>query len=126
MDNPALQLMVRPWSEIREFYARQGHAKDFSKLAPMLELVRAIEASHYAIGLYAWTSHWDLFIVQTPVEYPYHGPRLRISLLGENQLEFRYIDTPYKEKQWSRTVDGMDGFRRLESFIQQLHWFERV
>ena len=88
----------------------------------MVELVTAVDKSRYAEGLRAWTSHWDLCIVQAPEEYPYTGSYLRISPLRGNQLEFRYVDTPRKEKQWVRTVDGTEGFSRLESFLQQLHW----
>ena len=90
----------------------------------MDRLVRQIEASRYAQGLFPWMSHWTLYIAQTPVEYPYWGPCLRIELVeNETKMEFRYIDTHIKEKQWHRTVDSSDGFNRLERFIQALHWF---
>lgn len=89
----------------------------------MHELVRAIEASRYKDGLFGWTSANDLCIVQTPVTYPYDGPVLKISPASDGQLEFRYIDTHIKDKQWHRLVDGPAAFARLENFIKQLHWF---
>lgn len=36
---------------------------------------------------------YDLNIVQNEVVYPYDEPRLLISPLENNELEFRYIDT---------------------------------
>ena len=109
--------MTRPWDQIRDHYSKDA------RVAVMFELVTSIGNSRYAQGLHAWTSMYDLCVVQTPVEHPYRGPYLRISLRPGNQLEFRYVDTPTTEKQWTRTVDGGDGFGRLERFIEQLHWF---
>jgi hypothetical protein len=74
-------------------------------------------------GFFEWTSMYDLCIVQTPVTYPYSGPCLCISPGANGQLEFRYLDTIVDEKQWHKTVDGDEGFARLERFIDQLHWF---
>ncbi len=92
----------------------------------MLQLVIAIEKSPYAAGLFAWQSHWDLFIAQTYIDgHLYNGPRLKISPTANSceKVEFRYIDTLDEAKQWHRVVDGADAFARLESFIQQLNWF---
>ena len=89
----------------------------------MVKLVEKIQSSPYQKGLFAWTSMHDLCIVQTPVEYPYNGPYLRIAPIKNGELEFRYIDTAIEERQWHRVVDGAEGFVRLESFVKQLHWF---
>ena len=89
----------------------------------MAQLVHEIESSRYKEGLFAWTSAFDLYIVQTPVTYPYDGPYLKISPIRDGLLEFRYIDTPIEAKQWRRVVAGADGFARLERFLKQLHWF---
>ena len=113
--------LVKPWSEIRGYYAEMVSPEP--AVASMLKLVSAIESSRYAAGLFAWTSMLDLCIVQTPVSYPFAGPYLRISPCAHGQLEFRYLDTFVKARQWSRTVDGSEGFARLERFIDQLHWF---
>lgn len=90
----------------------------------MERLIRQIEASRYAQGLFPWMSHWTLYIAQTPVEYPDWGPYLCIDLIENGtKMEFRYVDTQIKERQWHRTVASSDGFNRLERFIQALHWF---
>ena len=122
--------MTRPWKSIRKRYAditaAQHEADSVLYFKAMLNLVTAIEQSRYATGLHGWTSMHDLYIDQTPVNYPYDGPRLKISPLHEGKLEFRYIDTPLEAKQWHRVVDQSEGFARLEKFLKQLHWFTTV
>ena len=112
--------MIRPWEEIQSFYATLG---DNESSRAMTQLVREIESSRYKEGLFAWTSMFDLCIVQTPVTYPYDGPYLKISPVNDGQLEFRYIDTRSEAKQWRRVVAGPDAFARLERLLEQLHWF---
>jgi hypothetical protein len=118
--------MVRPWNEIVRFYDKLlqkgwGNAKS---IPSMSNLVREIEKSPYAMGLFPWTSHTTLCIAQTYVEYPYNGPYLRITPLANDKIEFRYVDNIwFKEKQWSRIVAGVDAFARLDGFVRQLHWF---
>lgn len=89
----------------------------------MAQLVLEIESSRYEDGLFAWTSVFDLCIVQTPVTYPYEGAYLKISPIEDGQLEFRYLDTPIETKQWRRVVAGADGFARLERSLEHLHCF---
>ena len=113
--------MIRPWSEIRAYYASLPTTA--GSLQAIQKLVSEIDGSHYKDGLFAWTSVIDLCVVQTPISYPYNGPYLRISPLADGQLEFRYIDTAVKDRQWCRVVEGKAGFARLESFLEQLHWF---
>jgi hypothetical protein len=111
--------MNRPWGEIRQFYA----SFDVSPAKSMLAFVSAIEASRYAGGLHAWTSHLDLCITQRPVEHPYVGPMLRVAPDNLGSIEFRYTDTYIKGDQWHRTVAASEAFSRLERFLEQLHWF---
>jgi hypothetical protein len=113
--------LIRSWQEIRNHYTSLAGAGD--SIGAILKLIDEIESSPYNVGLFAWTSMHDLYIVQTPVEYPYNGPYLRISPIKNGELEFRYIDTTIEEQQWHRVVDGTNGFDRLERFIKQLHWF---
>jgi hypothetical protein len=113
--------MILPWKQIRQHYA--ATADSSAALKAMLNLVDEINTSPYADGLFAWTSMHDLCIAQTRVTYPYDGPYLRISPCNNGQIEFRYLDTSIVDKQWHRTVDGADAFRRLERFVNQLHWF---
>ena len=115
--------MIQPWDEISCWYREFADAG--SNVHGMLRLVEQIEASQYARGLYAWTSMLDLCIVQVPGTYPYDGPYLRISPLGDGTMEFRYVDTHIESRQWHRIVKKEDAFRRLERFIDQLHWVVR-
>ena len=91
----------------------------------MLRFVQKIERSDYACGLFGWTSHWDLYIVQTPVEYPYYGPSLKVTPMPHGKVLFRYRDTysESEERQWKRIVDADDAFARLERFLDQRRWF---
>jgi hypothetical protein len=77
--------MTKPWSEIARFYGQI----DTPCGRAMLALVSTIQGSRYVAGLFAWTSMMDLCIAQTPVEYPYHGPYLRISPISPDTVEFR-------------------------------------
>ena|SRR5215813_13025908 len=113
--------MIVPWERIRQHYAAIAHCGAAWKA--MLNLVDQITTSRYADGLFAWTSMNDLCIVQARVTYPYDGPYLRISPQADGQIEFRYLDTLAVDKQWHRTVAGNEAFRRLELFVNQLHWF---
>jgi hypothetical protein len=124
-------VMTRPWSDIRAFYEKLPRREP--GFDSMRNLVEEIIKSRYVSGIYAWTSMHTLCIVQTEVRYPYSGPRLMISPtddgtpfgrpLLDGKIAFRYIDTNIKDKQWHRTVEGKDGFARLEKFFYQLHWF---
>jgi hypothetical protein len=86
-------------------------------------LAQRIAQSPLANGLHAWTSMFDLCIVQIPVNYPFDGPFLRVSPITEDRIEFRYVDTLEKDKQWNRTVDTNQVWPRLIKFLDQLRWF---
>jgi hypothetical protein len=116
--------MIVPWKEISDRY-REVVESGQASARGMLRLVEQIKASPYARALYAWTSMHDLCIAQVSCTYPYDGPYLRISPRFDGTIEFRYIDTPIEAKQWHRLVKEEDAFRRLECFIDQLHWIVR-
>ena len=116
-----MNVLVRPWESIEAHY--ESVASRSAGGAHMVGLVRAIRQSSYSCGLYAWTSVLDLCIVQTPVDYPYAGPHLRISPQQGGTLDFRYLDTPDATKQWRRLVPGEAGFATLQQFLGQLGWF---
>jgi hypothetical protein len=115
------KLLIKPWEDICDYFRELAKLGD--SFEAMANLVRAIERSRYKEGIFGWTSMHDLCIVQTRVSYPHYEPYLRISPVSDGQLEFRYIDTSDEKKQWHRVVEGADGFHRLESFLEQLHWF---
>ncbi len=66
---------------------------------------------------------WDLCVVQSEVSYPDVGPYLRISAVSDADLEFRYIDTAFVDRQWVRVVPWDAAWDRLLVFLEQLHWF---
>jgi hypothetical protein len=115
--------MTRPWADIEDYYRQLAERSAPAK--GMLRLVERIRSSTYVRALFAWTSIPDLCIVQVPCTYPYDGPFLRISPQSDGSIAFRFIDTPFESKQWHRVVIEEDAFRRLERFIDQLHWVVR-
>lgn len=68
----------------------------------MLALVTYIAGSPLSQGIFGWTSLWELHIAQTKPTWPYNGPYLCISPRTDGMVEFRYIDTAEKSKQWDR------------------------
>jgi hypothetical protein len=117
--------MIRPWPEIREFYA--DFPAEILSSRMMLRLVEQILASRYATGIFGWTSHFDLKISQhVNVIHTDSYPYLHISVLHNGMLEFRYIDTPITELQWNRVVPEARAFAQLEHFFRQLHWFNDI
>ncbi len=113
--------MNKSWPEIVARYEHYtGHDP---AIREMLALSQHIATSPLASGLYAWTSMFDLCITQTVVTHPYDGPYLRVSPLRSGLIEFRYIDTLEKAKQWHRTIEATSAIPRLLNFLDQLHWF---
>ena len=115
--------MTEPWCKIVAFY--DDFLPDEPSVQAVGDVARHINHGRLRSGLFAWTSHMDLFITQMPVSYPYDGPRLGISPRFDGTVEFRYIDTWDEKKQWHRTVDGSDAIQRLHGFLDQLTWFPR-
>ena len=115
--------MTKPWPEIHAHYV--GHERDWRSIRALATLAQRISEGPLSGGLFAWTSMFDLCIVQTEVTYPYNGPLLRLSPVSEDQLEFRYEDTWDKAKQWHRTIDAEDAMPQLLRFLDQLRWFPR-
>ena len=113
-------MKTRSWDEIVAHYDRAPDSIGLRSLRALADQIRKTGLSH---GLCAWTSMWDLCIVQLEVEHPYEGPFLRVKPVGSGKLEFRYIDSIDFEKHWVRTVPAEDAWDRLLSFLDQLHWF---
>jgi hypothetical protein len=111
----------KPWPMIVAHYA--AHAERDPAMRAMFALVQRIESGPLAKGLCGWTSMFDLCITQKEVTYPYDGPFLKISPLADGRIEFRYIDTYHKDKQWHRSVEASDAIPRLLKFLDQLRWF---
>lgn len=113
--------MDKPWTNIVAQYAE--YAERGPAMLAMLALTQRIANSPLAQGLHAWTSMFDLCITQTEVTYPYNGPYLKVSPLPDGRVEFRYLDTQEKDKQWHRTVEATETVPRLLKFLAQLRWF---
>jgi hypothetical protein len=116
-----MTMMTQPWPQIVAHYEDYGGEQ--RSIRALAGLARQISESPLAKGLFAWTSMFDLCVVQTPVSYPYDGPLLRIAPVSEDRIEFRYLDTLDKAKQWHRTVDADQALPRLIKFLDQLRWF---
>lgn len=113
--------MIKSWDNIEDFYRTGSQTR--ADLKSMLSMVEGIMLSRYRDGLFPWTSMWNLCLAQHPVSYPYDGPYLLISPLFDGSIQFIYIDTPQKAKQWQRVMPENEAFARLENFFDQLHWF---
>lgn len=113
--------MIRKWDDICSHY--EQISSESNKFISIYNLVVSVRDSNYSNHIYGWTSVYDLNIVQNEVNYPYEGPKLLIRQFESNKLEFRYIDTYDAKRQWNRVYDGCDGFRKLEKFFFDLHWF---
>ena len=119
--------MTKSWQEIIARY--EAIDTPGRSIRAIAMLARQISESPLAAGLFAWTSMFDMCIVQQQVTYPYRGPFLRVSPANPgrgtfgDQVEFRYEDTPITADQWHRTVEADEVMPRLLKFLDQLHWF---
>lgn len=114
-------MMTQPWHQVVARY--EDYKSEQRSIRALGTLAWQISQSPLAEGLFAWTSMFDLCIVQTPVSYPYDGPLIRISPIEKERIEFRYFDTRIEASQWHRTVDADQVFPRLIKFLDQLRWF---
>lgn len=110
----------KPWSSIVE--RCRGHTGKSRSIRAVEAMFAHIANGPLATALFAWTSMFDVCITQTPVAYPCDGPFLLVSPRLDGQVEFRYIDTREKEKQWVRVEKPERGVSRLHLFLRQLKW----
>jgi hypothetical protein len=115
-------MMTRPWPQVVAHY--EDYKGEVQSIHTLGSLARRISESPLERGLIASPHMFDLDIVQIPVSYPFDGPFLRLSpVLSEDRIEFRYIDTYDKAKQWHRTAEADQAWARLIKFLDQLRWF---
>jgi hypothetical protein len=113
--------MTKPWRDIKAFYAELvGRG---TPVQGMLRLVETIEQSRFASGVHGETSMHDLCLTQIAGMRSVSDPYLRISPRLDGTIEFRYVDTHVKAKQWQRVANEDEAFPRLVHFFDQLHWF---
>lgn len=114
--------LTRPWSVLAADY--RTREKGLPTVQALADLCEYIEARPIRSGVHAWTSMWDLCIVQKPVTYPHHGPYLRILPLETvGVVEFRLIDTYRRDRQWSRCEPPEQVIDRFKHTMRQLNWF---
>ena len=111
------------WADVQRFFDNLS-AKD-PQFGAIRYLTSQIARSGYALGLHPWTAMHELCICQIDSPGRHLAPHLRITSLGDG-LEFRYIDTAIRERQWVRVVPNAAGFDRFVSFLDQLNWFGGV
>jgi len=112
--------MTRPWSAIVAHY--RAYPGDQRSIRALGVLAERISGSRLSGSLFAWTSMFDLCITQTDVTYQHDGPKLLITPVSKDRLEFRYEDTSYGAKQWRQTVDANEAWPCLRSFLERLRW----
>jgi hypothetical protein len=115
--------MTKAWQDVLATFERI--AKKNTAIAPMSMLVRDIAAMEFAGQLHPWTSMLDLCISQTASASRHESPYLRVRLLSESEIEFRYMDTAIAARQWCRIESPKNAMGRLLSFFEQLNWFGR-
>ena len=117
-------MMTQPWRLIIERYEGYEGKPKRHAIRALASLARRISESPLAQGLFP-SPHmlFDLDIIQREVNYPYDGPLLRLSAISDDEIEFRYMDTYKKDRQWHRTVAAEQAWSRLITFLDQLGWF---
>lgn len=120
-------IQPRPWSNVVQYY--QNLVPDHGwNIEPMIQLVKQIEASGFAAGLFPYTSMFTLCIAHrhTP---RMHQEELRITFSpAENRFHFEYWSQPLvKPGPWKRTCGAEDGFATLERILlKRVRWFKRI
>jgi hypothetical protein len=113
--------MTKAWQDVLATF--EQIAKQNPAIAPMSTLVRDIAAMDLARSLHPWMSMLDLCISQTASASRHESPYLRVRLLSELEIEFRYMDTAIAARQWCRVESPKNAMGRLLSFFEQLNWF---
>lgn len=104
------------WPKILEFYKEFGE----DRMSPMTRFVSQVISSDYLHGLFAVTSHFNLWIAQTR-EFASFRNVLVVELIGDG-FEFSYFDDPHR-KPWVKQSDIDSSFGTFEHVINRLNWF---
>jgi hypothetical protein len=122
--------MSESWPSIVESFRRDlgkavGDEPFRGALGGISAVAEHVERGELRSSLFGWRSMFDLCIQQTDVQ-PGSGSYLRISPLQSGKIEFRYLDTAIKDRQWHRQVTPNEAVRRFEKFLEQLRWVGAV
>lgn len=108
----------KSWSEIISFYRNLNEVHGWN-IQPMVQLVEAINSSHYANGIFALTSHAKLCISQSKVDFERN--LLTIEFIDERFI-FIYRESIYSNE-WVKESDAQSGFNTFEHIMKRLKWF---
>lgn len=115
-----MEVLPQTWDNVRERFRRLP--EDSPLRRSMLKLIDHIAESDLGDSLYPWTSMFELRITQTR-NHPFgNEPYLVISPFTDGRLEFRYVDTLVRSKQWVRVTKQDQPTSLFDKFIDQLHW----
>ena len=92
-------------------------------IKPLASLVQEIAMSKFAAALHPWISTHDLCLARAAQAVPEESPHLRLGLLSDAAIEFRYVDSALDSHQWRRVEPVELAFGRLLIFFDQLNWF---
>ena len=109
----------RRWKDVVDYY--HGFPESFRSASEMRVLAEHICRSPMCEHLSVWTSMMDLCVAQGACK-PYEGVYLRISPLGDGHVQFRYIDTYIKKRQWVRRASPGEACLLFEKMVKQLNW----
>jgi hypothetical protein len=111
------------WGEVTTFYSELS--AQHGEFACLRDFVNRVAASRYASGLHPWTSMHAFCVSQVPSPSRHVEPHLRVAAKN-NTLEFRYIDTAIRQRQWVRIVSTESAYDRFVTFLDELNWFGRA
>jgi hypothetical protein len=100
-----------------------GLSAEHPALRPLAKLVQQIAASKFSSALYPWSATHDLCLAKSAAKPAGETPYLRLRLLSDAAVEFRYINSALESNQWCRVEPADLAFGRLLIFFDQLNWF---
>lgn len=107
------------WESNKKFYEE---LEPSTGLAPMIELVSAIEKSSYANGIYAFTSHAILCIGQHRELEERHARLHILPLPNKDFVIFKYKPDNSLEFTWEKEVSSKLIVQEFERFLKELKW----
>ena len=109
------------WFEVVTYF--DGLSMRHPGFKPLTNLVEQIAASKFSEALHPWAATHDLCLAQRAAQGTGESPYLRLRLISDAAIEFRYVDTAVESRQWCRVEPADLAFGRLLIFFDQLNWF---
>ena len=118
--------MIVEWPKLAKHYeeAARYMSQWEAVHSAMAQLCYYVEALPRNGGLYGHTSHHKLRIAQVEYTHPPDPsiPWLTIEPVSENEIEFCYLDTQRKDRQWRRVEAADNVIERFKKTLNQLSW----